>query len=136
MRINDDTGLSRVMTDCKTIAVVGMSVNEDRPSNRVARYLLSNGYTVIPVNPGPKEILGLTCYPDLALIPVPVDMVDVFRKPEDVEPIAAEAVRIGAKCLWLQLGVINEAAIALADKAGLDIVVDRCVKIEHARLLD
>jgi predicted CoA-binding protein len=136
MRINDDEGLRRVMTDCKTIAVVGLSVNDDRPSNRVARYLIANGYTVIPVNPGPKEILGLPCYPDLASIPVPVDMVDVFRKPEDVEPIAAEAVRIGAKCFWLQLGVINEAAIALADKAGLDVVVDRCVKIDHARLLD
>jgi predicted CoA-binding protein len=136
MRINNDDGLRRVMTACKTIAVVGMSANEDRPSNRVARYLISNGYTVIPVNPGPKEILGLPCYPDLASIPVHVDMVDVFRKPEDVEPIAAEAVRIGAQCLWLQLGVINEAAIALADKAGLDVVVDRCVKIDHARLLD
>ncbi|MDP2133440.1 MAG: CoA-binding protein, partial [Sulfuritalea sp.] len=99
-----------------------------------AKYMLEHGYTVIPVNPGAAEILGQKCYPDLAAIPVRVDLVDVFRKPADVMPIAEEAIRIGAKCLWLQLGVIEREAAAKADAAGLNVVMDRCVKIEYARL--
>lgn len=131
---NDDLSLRRIFKECRTVAVVGMSANPDRPSNRVAKYLMDHGYTVIPVNPGPDEILGQKCYPDLASVPVKIDLIDVFRKADDVLPIAREAIRIGARCLWLQLGVINEEAAELAAAAGLDVVMDRCTKIEHARL--
>jgi predicted CoA-binding protein len=114
--------------------VVGLSPNWNRPSYFAAKYMLEHGYTVIPVNPGATEILGQKCYPDLAAIPVKVDMVDVFRKAQDAGPIAGEAIRIGAGCLWLQLGVINREAAESAAAAGLDVVMDRCVKIEYARL--
>lgn len=134
MRVDDVAGLRRVLQLNRMIAVVGLSASWNRPSYFAAKYMQERGYTIIPVNPGASEILGVKCYPDLASVPVPVDMVDVFRKPEDVVPIAEEAVRIGAKCLWLQLGVINEEAVALADAAGLEVVMDRCVKIEYARL--
>jgi predicted CoA-binding protein len=134
MRVDDVAGLRRVLLANRTIAIVGLSASWNRPSYFAAKYMQERGYTIIPVNPGASEILGVKCYPDLASVPVPIDMVDVFRKPEDVLPIAQEAVRIGARCLWLQLGVINETAAALADQAGLDVVVDRCVKIEYARL--
>ena len=105
-----------------------------RPSNSVARYLLARGYTIIPVNPAASEILGQRCYPSLHDIPVKVDMVDVFRKADDVPPFADAAIAIGAKSLWLQLGIINVAAAAQASAAGLDVVMDRCPKIEYARL--
>lgn len=134
MRVDDVAGLRRVLQLNPTIAVVGLSASWNRPSYFAAKYMQERGYTIIPVNPGASEILGVKCYPDLASVPVPIDMVDVFRKPEDVVPIAEEAVRIGAKCLWLQLGVINDEAVALADAAGLEVVMDRCVKIEYARL--
>lgn len=134
MIVDDIAGLRRVLQGHRVIAVVGLSANWNRPSYFAAKYMLEHGYTVIPVNPAATEILGQKCYPDLAAIPVPVDLVDVFRKPADVMPIAAEAIRLGAKCLWLQLGVINREAAASADAAGLDVVMDRCVKIEYARL--
>ncbi|MCX7165711.1 MAG: CoA-binding protein [Rhodocyclales bacterium] len=134
MIIDDVAGLRRVLQGNRVIAVVGLSPNWNRPSYFAAKYMLEHGYTIVPVNPGASEILGQKCYPDLAAIPVKVDMVDVFRKPEDVMPIADTAIRIGAKCLWLQLGVINQQAADKASAAGLDVVVDRCVKIEYARL--
>ncbi len=134
MMVDDVAGLRRVLQGNRVIAVVGLSPNWNRPSYFAAKYMLEHGYTVIPVNPGASEILGQKCYPDLAAIPEQVDMVDVFRKPEDVMPIAEEAIRIGAKCLWLQLGVIHREAAAMAAAAGLDVVMDRCVKIEYARL--
>jgi len=134
MRVDDEAGLRQILQQTRTIAVVGLSANPERPSYRVASYLMAHGYSVIPVNPGPSEILGKKCYPDLASVPLKIDMVDVFRKPEDVLPIAREAVRLGAKTLWLQLGVINEAAADLAAAAGMNVVVDRCTKIEHARM--
>jgi hypothetical protein len=135
MIINDDAGIRRILENHKVIAVVGLSPKEDRPSNRVARFLMAHGYTVIPVNPGQREILGQTCFADLKSIPVKVDMVDVFRNADDVPPIAADAIAIGAKSLWLQLDVINEAAAEAATQAGLDVVMDRCPKIEHERLM-
>lgn len=135
MIINDDAGIRRILENHKVIAVVGLSPKEDRPSNRVARFLMAHGYTVIPVNPGQREILGQTCFADLKSIPVKVDMVDVFRNADDVPPIAADAIAIGAKSLWLQLDVINEAAAEAAAQAGLDVVMDRCPKIEHERLM-
>jgi hypothetical protein len=134
MIVTDDAGIRRILEQHKTIAMVGLSPKEDRPSNIVARYLLARGYTVIPVNPGQKEILGLPCYPDLKSIPVRVDMVDVFRNSAEVPPIAEDAIAIGAKSLWLQLGVINPQAAEAAAQAGLDVVMDHCTKIEHARL--
>ncbi len=134
MMIDDVAGLRRVLQGNRVIAVVGLSPNWNRPSYFAAKYMLEHGYTVIPVNPGATEILGRKCYPDLAAIPVKVDLVDVFRKSEDVLPIAEEAIRIGAKCFWLQLGVIHREAAAKAAAAGLDVVMDRCVKIEYARL--
>lgn len=134
MRVDDVAGLRRVLRLNRRIAVVGLSASWNRPSYFAAKYMLERGYDIVPVNPGAEEILGRKCYPDLASVPGPIDMVDVFRKPADALPIAAEAVRLGARCLWLQLGVINEEAAALADAAGLDVVMDRCVKIEFARL--
>lgn len=134
MTVDDIAGLRRVLQGNRVIAVVGLSPNWNRPSFFAAKYMLEHSYTVIPVNPGATEILGLKCYPDLASIPCQVDLVDVFRKAADVMPIAEEAIRIGAKCLWLQLGVINREAAAKAAAAGLDVVMDRCVKIEYARL--
>ena len=135
MMINDDAGRQRVLSAARVIAVVGISPKSERPSHYCAKYLLDHGYTIIPVNPGQKEVLGLTCYPDLLSIPVKVDMVNVFRNAEDVPPIAEDAVRIGARYLWLQLGIINDEAAQRASAAGLDVVQDRCVKMEHMRLM-
>ena len=130
----DDT-LRRILKNCKTIAVVGLSPEWHRPSHFVAKYMQEQGYHIIPVNPKHESILGERCYARLEDIPEPVDMVDVFRRPEDVSPIAASAVAIGAKCLWQQLGVASQEADTVARAAGLDSVMDRCVKVEHARLL-
>jgi predicted CoA-binding protein len=131
---DDITALRRILKTCRTIAVVGLSAEWHRPSYFAAKYLQQHGYRIVPVNPRYPQILGETCYARLEDIPFPVDMVDVFRKAADVPPIAASAVAIGAKCLWQQLGVMNADADALAQAAGLDSVMDRCVKIEHARL--
>ncbi len=133
--MSDDTStLRRILRDCHTIAIVGLSAEWHRPSNFVGKYLQQHGYRVIPVNPRYTEVLGERCYANLTDIAEPIDMVDVFRRTEDVLPIAEQAVRIGAKCLWQQIGVMNSQAAALAQAAGLDTVQDRCVKIEHARL--
>jgi predicted CoA-binding protein len=134
MLVDDVAGLRRVLQGNRVIAVVGLSPSWNRPSYFAAKYMLEHGYTVIPVNPSAPGILGQKSYPDLASIPFKVDMVDVFRKAEDAGPIADEAIRIGAGCLWLQLGVINPEAAERAAAAGLDVVMDRCVKIEYARL--
>jgi predicted CoA-binding protein len=131
---NDISTLRRILRDCRTIAIVGLSAEWHRPSNFVAKYLQQHGYRVIPVNPRYTEVLGERCYANLTDIAERIDMVDVFRRTEDVLPIAEQAVRIGAKCLWQQIGVMNSQAAALAQAAGLDTVQDRCVKIEHARL--
>lgn len=123
----------QILASSRVVAMVGLSANPERPSNGVARYLMGKGYQVIPVNPNEKEILGETCYPDLASIPEPVDVVDVFRKSEDVLPIAEEAVRIGAKALWMQEGVKNRQAAALARQAGLKVVMDKCMRKRHIK---
>lgn len=132
--MSDIATLQRILSSSKTIAVVGLSADWYRPSYFAAKYMQEHGYKVIPVNPKYQEILGEKCYPDLASIPRKVDIVDVFRKSEDALPIAKEAVAIGAKHLWLQIGVINEEASELAKKSGLTVVMNRCVKIEYARL--
>jgi uncharacterized protein len=131
---DDITSLRRILKATKTIAVVGLSAEWHRPSFFAAKYLQQHGYRIVPVNPRYDEILGERCFPTLEAIPFRVDMVDVFRKPADVPPVARSAVAIGATCLWQQLGVTNAEADALARAAGLDSVMDRCVKIEHARL--
>lgn len=136
MLIQNDQDLRRILKECRVIAMVGLSSNETRPSHVVARYLMARGYTVIPVNPVEREILGQPCYARLADIPQKVDIVDCFRKSEDILPIARDAIAIGAKVLWMQLHVLNEEAAQLASEAGLDVVMDRCPKIEYARLME
>jgi uncharacterized protein len=131
---DDLNTLRRILRTCRTVAVVGLSNEWHRPSYFVAKYLLQHGYQVIPVNPRYQEVLGQRCYPSLDAIEGKVDMVDVFRRTDDVLPIAKQAIQIGAKCLWQQIGVVNEEAQALAQQAGMDAVMNRCVKIEHARL--
>ncbi len=126
--------LRRVLKDNHTIAIVGLSADWYRPSYFAAKYMQEHGFRIIPVNPKYTEILGEKCYPDLKSIPEKVDMVDVFRKSADCAPIAKEAVAIGAKVLWLQLGVENDEAKAIAESGGLEFVQNRCVKIEYARL--
>ena len=130
----DISSLRRILKECRVLAVVGLSANWHRPSHFAAKYMLEHGYRVIPVNPQYEEVLGQKCYASLRDIPEKVDMVDVFRKSEDVMPIAEDAIAIGAGVLWQQLGVKNEAAAAKALAAGLKSVMDRCVKIEHGRL--
>jgi uncharacterized protein len=132
--MDDINTLRRILRESKVIAVVGLSADWFRPSYFAAKYMQEHGYRVIPVNPKYPEILGEKCYPSLRDIHQPVDMVDVFRKTADVMPVAEDAIRIGAKVLWQQLGVRNEEAGAKARAAGLETVMDRCVKIEHGRL--
>ena len=123
-----------IVKEARTVAVVGLSNDPEKASNEVGSYLKEQGYRIIPVNPKYPEILGEKCYRSLRDIPEKVDIVDVFRKSPDVPPIADDAIAIGAKVLWQQLGVRNEPAAAKARAAGLDTVMDRCVKIEHGRL--
>ena len=133
--------LRRILGTCRTLAVVGLSPQWHRPSFFAAKYMQEHGYRIVPINPSATEILGQRSYPSvtaaaqaLAQEGVRIDMVDCFRKSSDIPPLADEAIAIGARCLWLQIGVIHEEAAAKARAAGLDVVMDRCVKIEHARL--
>lgn len=132
--IDDIPGLRRVLSRNRSIAVVGLSAQWYRPSYFAAKYMLDHGYTVIPVNPRYEEVLGQKCYASLRDIPVAVDIVDCFRRADEIPAIADDAIAIGAKVLWMQLGVINEEAARKAEAAGLEVVMDRCVKIEYARL--
>jgi len=132
--MNDINTLRRILTDYKRVAIVGLSADWSRPSNFVGKYLLEHGFEVIPVNPKYDEILGQRCYPDLAAIPTPVDIVDLFQRPERVPPFVDAAIDIGAKVVWMQLGIVHEEAAATARAAGLEVVMDRCIKIEYARL--
>jgi uncharacterized protein len=131
---DDIASLRRILASSRTIAVVGLSAEWHRPSYFAAKYVQEHGYRIVPVNPRYTEVLGERCHASLDTIDVPVDIVDVFRRTEDVLPIAVQAIAIGAKCLWQQIGVKNVEAARLAEAAGLDAVMDRCVKIEHARL--
>jgi len=133
--VDDIPGIRRILAQTRNIAVVGLSAHWYRPSHFAAKYMQDKGYRVIPVNPAYTEVLGQRCYPNLAAIGEAVDVVDCFRKPADIVPIAREAVAIKAKVLWMQIGIRNEEAARIALDAGLDVVVDRCVKIEHARIL-
>lgn len=128
-----DALIDRILAEAKTVAVVGISDRPDRPSYVVARYLAERGYRIIPVNPRLAEVLGEKAYGTLSDIPGPIDIVDVFRRSEDVLPLAEEAARIGAKFFWMQEGVINEAARDSLTRAGIPVVMDRCIKKELAR---
>ena len=131
---DDISTLRRILRDSRTIAVVGLSAEWHRPSYFAAKYMQQHGYRIIPVNPRYEEVLGERCYASLTDIEAKVDIVDVFRRTADVLPIAAQAIEIGARCLWQQIGVVNLEADAAVVEAGLDSVMDRCVKIEHARI--
>jgi len=132
----DDAYLRRILRETKTIAMVGASANWNRPSYFAMKYLLDRGYRVMPINPGAagQDILGQPVYAALDALPVKADMVDIFRNSEAAGPISDEAIRHGAKVVWMQLGVRNDAAAARAEQAGLKVVMNRCPKIEHARL--
>ncbi len=130
-----ESDLKRILKDTKTIAVVGLSADPTKESHSVAAYLKAHGYHIIPVNPGVKEILGEKSYPNLESIPEPVDVVDVFRRPEHLPEIAEHAVKIGAKVLWMQMGITNEDAAKTARAGGLEVVQDRCMMAEHSRLM-
>ena len=132
-----DEELKKIFKNCKTVAVVGISPKEDRPSYRVASYLQSKGYRIIPVRPDGDTILGETVYPQIMEIPkeIEIDVVDIFRKSEEVPPIVEEAIRRGTKIVWMQEGVIHQKAGEDAEKAGLKVVMNRCIKKEHERLI-
>lgn len=132
---DEDAQLREILSRCRTIAVVGISEKPDRPSHYVSAYMQAQGYRIVPVNPRYEKLLGETCYPTLEAIPFPVDLVDVFRRTEDVMPVAASAVAIKASCLWQQMGIMNQEAHELARAAGLESVMNRCLKVEHARLM-
>ncbi len=124
-----------LLTQSSTIAVVGLSPKPDRPSHRVAAYLQSQGYRIIPINPNATEVLGEHSYPDLRSVPDPIDLVDIFRRSEEVPPVVEEAIAVGAKAVWMQDGVINEAAAAQARAAGLPVVMNNCSMRVHRRMM-
>ena len=126
----------KILKTYQTVAVVGLSPKSDRPSFRVASYLKEHGYRIIPVNPQAKEILSEICYPDLTSIPEPIEVVDVFRSSEQVPAVVEEAIKVKAKAVWMQEGVINEEAAARAKEAGLLVVMDKCMRKEHLKLKD
>jgi predicted CoA-binding protein len=132
--MKDTNELRQILVENKTIAIVGLSAKWHRPSYFVAKYMLDHGYRVIPVNPNYDEILGEPCYPDLASIPTPVDIVDLFQRAETTPEYARQAVEIGAKVLWLQLSLVNDEARKIAEQANIDYVENKCVKIEHGRI--
>ena len=132
--MTDIRDLRRIMIDYKRVAMVGLSTDWSRPSNFAAKYLLDHGFEVIPVNPKYAEILGQKCYADLRDIPTPVDIVDLFQRAERIPPFVDQAIEIGAKVVWMQLGIVHQEAAQKARDAGLEVVMDRCMKIEYARL--
>jgi predicted CoA-binding protein len=134
MNINDDTKLLSILDSVDTLAVVGISDNIDQPNHSVPAYLHANGYRIIPVNPNLKEVLGELAYPDLLSVPYPVDLVLIFRRSEYVPEIVEQAIKIGAKVIWMQEGIVNEIAAVNAREAGLDVVMDTCMRATHKRL--
>jgi predicted CoA-binding protein len=125
------TAVEDILKNSRTVAMIGLSSNPERPSNIVAKYLKEHGYKIIPVNPNEKTVLRQKSYPDLSSIPEKIDVVDIFRRSEDVLPIVREAIRIGAKAVWMQEGVKNEEAAAVARKAGLKVVMNKCMRKQH-----
>jgi uncharacterized protein len=135
MPIEDDKIIENILRKAKTIAVIGASPKPWRDSGSIAQFLIGKGYKVIPVNPKYQEVLGLKCYPDLKSIGSAVDIVDIFRKPEEVLPVVDDAIAIGATTIWMQLGVVNVEAAERAEKAGLQVIMDRCIAIDHRALV-
>ncbi len=132
-QINTPDGIERALGSKGRIAIVGLSPKAERDSNKVARYLLDNGFEIVPVNPMVDEVLGCKSYPSVSAIVGDVEIVDIFRRPDDVPPIIDEAVRKGARTVWMQLGVVNEDAARSALESGLDVIMDKCIKIEHQK---
>lgn len=133
--MNDEKEIQELLKTACTIAVVGLSSKPERPSYRIASYMQEHGYKIVPVNPALKECLGQKAYPSLKEIPEAVDIVDIFRRSEKVSPIIEEAIAIKARAVWMQIGIINQAAAALAESAGLKVVMDRCIMVEHKILM-
>ncbi len=134
MTAPDEAKMRQILTDSKTIAVVGLSSKPDRPAYTIPVYLQEQGYRIIPVNPNLTEALGEKAYPSLREIPVPVDVVEIFRRAEDVPPVVEDAIAIGAKAVWMQLGIVNEVAASQAEAAGLQVVMDACMGAVHRSL--
>ncbi len=132
--LQDLSAIEKLLKEITSVAVVGLSPKENRPSNMVARYLMDAGYTIYPVNPGHSEILGEVCYPDLLSVPHKVDIVNIFRKSEDVLPVVEDAVAIGAQAVWMQQGISSDSGAELARSKGIFVVMDRCIKIDHRSL--
>ncbi len=132
--MNDKSEAEMQLREARTIAVVGMSPRPDRPSHYVAKYLMEQGYKIVPVNPAIDEVLGLKSYPDIASIPEEVDMVDIFRRSSQVPPVVDDAIAAGAKFIWMQDGVIHKGAAAKARAAGISVVMDNCTLREHSRI--
>lgn len=133
--MHNDQILKDILQSAKTIASVGLSSNVEKESYGVGRYLMEQGYRVIPVNPMTDEILGQKAYPDLESIPDKIDVVQIFRRPEDIPPVVDSAIKVGAKVVWMQLEIVNESAAKTARGAGLQVVMDRCMRVEHRRLI-
>jgi predicted CoA-binding protein len=125
--------VEKILKECRTIAIVGVSPKESRDSNKVARYLMKQGYEIIPVNPGQKKILGLDCYRSLEEIPFPVDMVDLFIQPSRVPEVVDQAIKMGTRCIWMQLGVVHNEAAAKARDAGIFVIMNLCIMREHMK---
>ena len=132
---SDPAVAKKILETYKVFAVVGCSSDPNRASNDVARFLQNRGYTVVPVNPNEAEVLGLECYPDLASVPMEIEVVDIFRRADEAGTHVDEAIAVGAKAVWMQLGVIDSAAAERASAAGLDVVMDRCPKIDLPSLM-
>jgi predicted CoA-binding protein len=130
LKNNFDADIEKILTSYRTVAIVGASPKPERPSYRVADFLKKEGFQVIPVTPNADEVVGEKAYPDLASIPIPVEVVDIFRRSEDVTPVVEEAIAIGAKAVWMQEGIVNEEAADKARKAGLTVVMDHCMRKE------
>ncbi|MBI4644453.1 MAG: CoA-binding protein [Deltaproteobacteria bacterium] len=130
----DPQVIAEIINNYREVAVVGLSTDPGRPSYRVAEYLQQHGFRIIPVNPGCQEILGEKCYPSLRDIPFPIEVVDIFRKVEAIPAIVEEAIQVGAKAVWMQLDLVEPESAQKARDAGLQVVMDRCLKVEHARI--
>ena len=135
MPIEDENEIASILKNSKTIAVVGASPKPWRDSRSIGQFLIHKGYEVFPVNPKYEEVLGKKCYPDLKSVPKKIDIVDIFRNPDEVEEIIDEAIAVKAGTVWMQLGVVNEKASSKAEKAGLQVVMDHCIAVEHSRLI-
>ena len=131
--LSQSTDIKQLLQSITSIAIVGLSPKKDRPSNMVARYLLEVGYTIYPVNPGQTEILGQTCYPDLASVPHDIEIVDIFRRSEDILPVVEKALELKPlpTAIWMQQGIVNDVAAGLARDKGLSVIMDRCIKVDH-----